>query len=97
MLTDVANTFDAAEVEAIERDFGAYKRRRSSFYKAYNRRFPPIRTLQELENCHQLRVSTLALENVPPGVFLENHEARVQEALWARLLQFLDHVQHMIA
>ncbi len=30
---------------------------RSAFYKAYNKRFLPIKSLQELENCEQLRVS----------------------------------------
>ncbi len=44
-----------------------------------------------------LTVHQPALENLPPGLLLEEHEERMHEALQARLLIYLDRMQHLIA
>ncbi len=44
-----------------------------------------------------LSVHQTALKNVPPGLLLEEHEARVHKALKVRLLNCLDRMQHLIA
>ncbi len=83
VLSDVAQRLDPEEAQEVERHLGAFKRRRSGFYKAYNRKFPAISTLQELENCDELQVTAggeqwiLAL-NVEENVLLLATDADLQ-------------------
>ncbi|MCP4605156.1 MAG: hypothetical protein GY847_32325 [Proteobacteria bacterium] len=61
-MADVANRFNPEEADNVTAAIGEFKRRKTSLYRAYNKKYPVVRTLQELQNYAQLQTS---LEGVP--------------------------------
>ncbi len=61
-MVEAERRFEGEDAENVAAAVGEFKRRKTSLYRAYNKKYPPIRTLEELRTCDILQES---IEGIP--------------------------------